>query len=75
MIQGPSYVFFWQGDFYVGVPVQDEKSELVVTGDEGVEIEISPMIIENGRAVIPVRLRNTMKGDFNHMVKFEFVEE
>ncbi len=55
--------------------MQDEKSELVVTGDEGVEIEISPMIIENGRAVIPVRLRNTMKGDFNHMVKFEFVEE
>jgi len=74
MIQGPSYVFFWKGDFYVGVPVQDEKSKLVVTTDGGVEVEISPMIVENGRAVIPVRLSNKVKGQFDHSVKFEFVE-
>lgn len=54
--------------------MQDEKSKLVVTTDGGVEVEISPMIVENGRAVIPVRLSNKVKGQFDHSVKFEFVE-
>jgi len=74
MIQVPSYTFFWQKDFYIGVPLQDEKSKLVVTAGDGVEVEISPMMIENGRAVIPVRLNSTVKGPFSHQVKFEFVE-
>ncbi len=73
MIHQPNYIFLWNNDLHIGVPVQDEKSRLVVTADDKVEVEISPMIIENGRAVIPVRLRSKVKGEFTHMVKIEFV--
>jgi len=67
-----SYVFFWQGDMHIGVPLPHERSELVVHAPSIIDVEISETIVEEGRAVIPVRLHNKTGKLGNHEIKFEF---
>jgi len=67
-----SYVFFWQGDMHIGVPLQDENCELVVYAPKVVEVEIGDPIVEDGKAVIPVKLHNKTGKAGSHEIKFEF---
>ena len=67
-----SYVFFWQGDMHIGVPLPHERSELVVHAPSAIEVEISETIVEEGKAVVPVRLHNKTGKSENHEIKFEF---
>ncbi len=70
-----SYVFFWQGDLYIGVPLQDEKCELVVYAPSSIDVEIGEIIIEDGKAVVPVRLHNKTGEGENHEIRLEFEEQ
>ncbi len=68
-----TYVFFWRGDMHIGVPLPNERSELLVHAPETIGVEIGETIIESGRAVVPVTLRNKTGKAGNHEIKFEFV--
>ena len=70
-----AYTFLWQGDLHVGVFLLDEKSKLHVEVCEEIEVEIYPTVIENGKAVVPVRLRNTTGKPSTHEIGFMFEYE
>lgn len=70
-----TYAFLWLGDLHLGVPLPDEQSELVVYAPETIEVEIGETIVENGRAVIPVRLHNKTGKGGNHEIRLEFEEQ
>jgi len=67
-----SYVFFWQGDLHIGVPLQDEECELVVYAPSAIDVEIGDTIVEDGKAVVPVRLHNKTGRAGNHEIRLEF---
>ena len=67
-----SYVFFWQGDMHIGVPLPHERCELVVHAPSAIDVEIGDTIVEDGKAVVPVRLHNKTGKPGNHEIKFEF---
>jgi hypothetical protein len=73
-IFGPTYHFFFQEELHIGIPAQNEESKLIVKADKGVEVEIFPMVVEHGLAVIPVKIRNNVPGDFAHQINFSFEE-
>ena len=68
-----TYVFTWNKDVYIGLPVPDEKAELIVHAPKGINVTIGENILENGRAVIPVILHNKDGMGAKHEIKFEFV--
>ena len=67
-----SYVFFWRGDMHIGVPLPHERSELVVHAPSAIDVEIGDTIVEEGKAVVPVRLHSKTGEAGNHEIMFEF---
>ncbi len=67
-----AYTFFWQGDMHVGVPLPNEASELTVHAPDTIDVEIGEMLIEEGRAVIPVRFHNKTGEPCKQEIVFEF---
>ncbi len=66
------YMFVWNNDIYMGLPVPDEKAELIVHAPKGIDVTIGENILENGRAVVPVILHNKEGKAARHEIKFEF---
>jgi len=57
---------------HIGVPLPHERSELVVYAPSAIDVEIGDTIVEEGKAVVPVRLHNKTGKPGNHEIKFEF---
>jgi hypothetical protein len=68
------YSFEWNKDLYIGIALPHEKAKLYVEASKDIVVEVQDVIVEEGSAVIPVRLTCTCKETKEHTIKFMFVE-
>lgn len=69
-----AYVFLWQGDLHIGIPLQNDSSELKIHTSKEMEVEIGEVFIELGKAIVPVRLHARTGNAKGQKITFEFEE-